>query len=370
MRQLLYALVLALPTSLYAADWPIFRGNAAQTGVAADPLPTSLIERWKFRLGADKSGIASTESTAAIVGGVVFIGGVDDHVHALDLATGAEKWKLKTGPIKSPLAAQNGVVYAGNMDGVLHCIDAATGKDRWHVDIGDEITSGINVLGENILLGCRDETLYCLSKTDGAVRWKFAINGGPVMGTPALIEGKTFAAGCDSTLHILNAADGKELGTVDLGGQVGASAAVRDGKLYVGTMSAQFVAVDLAKSETAWTFEPARGGVGFFASAAVTEKLVIVGSRDKRIYAIDRATGKQEWSVPTDGKVDSSPVIAGNHVYCGSHDGRLYVLELDSGKEVQRIQLDGPVDASPAVSNGQLVIGTTKGTVYCFGAAK
>jgi len=74
--------------------------------------------------------------------------------------------------------------------------------------------------------------------------------------------------------------------------------------------------------------------------------------------------------VPTDGKADSSPVVAGNHVYCGSHDGRLYVLELDSGKELQRIQLDGPVDASPAVSNGQLVIGTTKGTVYCFGAAK
>lgn len=237
MRQLLYALVLALPTSLFAADWPIFRGNAGQTGVVADPLPAPLVERWKFRLGADKSGIASTESTAAIVGGVVFIGGVDDHVHAMDLATGAEKWKLKTGPIKAPLAAQSGVVYAGNMDGVLHCIDAATGKDRWHVDLGDEITSGINVLGENILLGCRDETLYCLSKTDGAVRWKFAINGGPVMGTPALVEGKTFAAGCDSTLHILNAADGKELSTVDLGGQVGASAAVRDGKLYVGTMS-------------------------------------------------------------------------------------------------------------------------------------
>ena len=236
MRRLLCALMLAMPASLFAADWPIFRGNAAQTGVVVDPLPAPLVERWKFRLGADKSGIASTEATAAIAAGVVFIGGVDDHVHALDLKTGAEKWKLKTGPIKAPLAAENGVVYAGNMDGTLHCIDAATGKDRWHVDLGDEITSGINILGENILLGCRDETLYCLSKTDGAVRWKFAINGGPVMGTPALIEGKTFAAGCDSTLHILNAADGKELSTVDLGGQV-ASAAVRDGKLYVGTMS-------------------------------------------------------------------------------------------------------------------------------------
>jgi outer membrane protein assembly factor BamB len=362
--------ILLFATFAAGADWPQFRGNATQTGVASEPLPAPLVERWKFKLGADKSGISSTESTAAIAGGLVFVGAFDDHVHALDLATGAEKWKLKTGPIKAPLAAHGGMVYAGNMDGVMHCIDASTGKARWQVELSGEITSGANVLGDTILVGCGDETLQCLSKTDGAVRWKFAINGGPVMGTPALADGKTFAAGCDSTLHILNAADGKELGTVDLGGQVGAAAAVRDNKFYVGTMSSQVLAVDLAKAEVAWSFEAPKRKLPFFASVAATEKLVISGSRDKRVYALDRATGKEVWSVPTDGKVDSSPVVAGDRVYVGSYDGRLYVLDLATGKELQRIQLDGPVSASPAASGGCLVIGTEKGTVYCFGAAK
>ena len=134
--------------------------------------------------------------------------------------------------------------------------------------------------------------------------------------------------------------------------------------------SHDFQAVDWKLRKVAWTFRAARRSQPFKASAALTDKLVIAGSRDKRIYAINRATGKEAWSVPTDGKVDSSPVVAGNRVYCGSADGRLYVLELETGKELQRLQLDGPISASPAISGGCLVIGTEKGTLYCFGAAK
>ena len=36
----LAAVIVAI--SLVAADWPLFRGDAAQTGVAAEPLPDKL----------------------------------------------------------------------------------------------------------------------------------------------------------------------------------------------------------------------------------------------------------------------------------------------------------------------------------------
>ena len=32
-----------------AADWPIFRGNPLQTGVAGASLPDKLVIRWKFK---------------------------------------------------------------------------------------------------------------------------------------------------------------------------------------------------------------------------------------------------------------------------------------------------------------------------------
>src|SRR5579862_1696133 len=45
-----------------AADWPVFRGNALQTGVASSELPEKLEILWKFEAG-------EFEGTAAIAGG-------------------------------------------------------------------------------------------------------------------------------------------------------------------------------------------------------------------------------------------------------------------------------------------------------------
>jgi len=228
----------------------------------------------------------------------------------------------------------------------------------------------VNFTDTLVLFGTTDETLHAVGRADGKEKWKFQVTGGPVMGTPAVAGGRTFAAGCDSTLHVIDAATGKELvaGGVPLNGQVGASAAVRGDLLVVGTMTNEVTAVDLTKPAEAWTFQPAKRAQPFYASAAVTDKLAITGSRDKRVYALDRATGKEVWSFATDGKVDSSPVVAGSRVYVGSFDGNLYVLDLATGKEIQRVKLDGPVSASPAVGGGCLVIGTERGTVYCLGA--
>jgi outer membrane protein assembly factor BamB len=361
-------LTAALAATLLAADWPSFRGDPAQTGVSSDQLPDRLVERWKYQTVPDRAG-GGVESTAAIAGGVAYVGAFDEHVHAIDLATGRGKWKFKAGAVKAPVGVHDGRVYAGNVEGVVHCLDAA-GRPVWKFEAGGEVTSGFNFGAGTVLFGCQDETLYCLTRADGKLKWKYQISGGPVMGTPAVTGGKTFAAGCDSVLHVLDAATGVESAHAEVGGQVGASAAAKGDVVYLGTMTNQVVAVDLKKGEVAWTFESDKGRQPFFASAAVTDALVVTGSRDKRVYALDRAKGTEAWSFATGGKVDSSPVVAGHRVYVGSLDGHLYVLELATGREVQRLKLDGPVTASPAIGGGCVVIGTEKGTVYCLGAGK
>jgi outer membrane protein assembly factor BamB len=352
------------PSSLLAADWPVFRGNPLQTGVAPAALPDQLEVRWRFKTKD------SIEGTAAIANHVVYVGSFDEHLYALDLGAGTLKWKYKAGLIKTSVGVRGDTVYAGNADGVVHAVNAADGTKRWSYDTQTEITSGISFAGENILFGSGDETLYCLSR-DGKERWKFKVPGGPVMGTPAVVDGRTFAAGCDSTLHVLNTADGKEVaGTVDLGGQVGATVAVAGNELYVGTMSNEVLAVDWKKGEVLWRFEAAQRPQAFFASPAVRDQLVVAASRDKRVHALERKTGKEVWSFATDKKVDSSPVIAGDRVYVGSFDGSLYVLDLRQGKPLQKLELGSPITASGAVADNCLVIGASDGTLFCLGAKK
>jgi outer membrane protein assembly factor BamB len=340
------------------ADWCFFRGNPGQTGVARSALPARLEVLWTFKAED------AIEGAVAVAGGVVFVPSMDEHLYAVDLARGKQKWKYKATSFKASPVVRNGLVYAGDLDGGFHCLSADKGEKRWVFEAGAEV-GGANFFGESILVSSHDENLYCLTR-DGKQRWKFKTEG-QVYGAPAVADGKTFLVGCDSQLHVIDVAKGKELRSTELGGQTAAAAAVLGSELYVGTMKNEVRAIDWKKGAATWTFKSPRRQ-GFYSSAAVTDKLVVIGSRDGWVYALDRKTGKEKWSVPTGGKVDSSPVVAGSRVVVGSADGRLYVLDLASGKGLQRVSLDGPVVASPAVVGGKVLIGTQKGTLYCLGA--
>lgn len=347
-----------------AGDWPLFRGNAVQNGIAGEELPNNLDILWKF---ATKD---SVENAPAIVGDTVYVASMDEHVYALALADGKEKWRFKpekSAPFKASPAIHNGAVYVGDTEGIFYCLDGATGKPRWKYETGGEIVSGANFAGQSVLFGSyADETLYCLS-LDGKLLWKYK-TGGPVNGSPAVVEGRTFVAGCDAILHVLDLATGKEQSQVDLGGPAGASAAVVGTSLYVGNMNTQFLGIDWKKSDVAWRFEAEKRAQPFYSSPAVTDHLVIAGSRDKYLYALDRATGKEVWKFQTKGRVDGSPVVSGKRVYVGSFDGNFYVLDLATGKELKAFKLGNSIAGSPAVTGGRLVIGTNEGMIFCLGA--
>ncbi|MBI5397528.1 MAG: PQQ-binding-like beta-propeller repeat protein, partial [Verrucomicrobia bacterium] len=67
-------------------DWPMFRGNPHLTGVAAGSLPEKLKLRWRFKAED------AVESSAAIVTDTVYVGSNSNALHALDLATGKQRW--------------------------------------------------------------------------------------------------------------------------------------------------------------------------------------------------------------------------------------------------------------------------------------
>ncbi len=341
------------------ADWPLFRGDPLQTGVAKSKLPDKLEIRWKLDL---KKGI---ESTAAIVKDTVYVGCYDEHLHAYDLKTGQLKWKTKLGPIKAPPSVYQDKVFVGDEDGMFYCVDALKGMKIWDFETNGEVTGGANFDGDKVLFGSHDSTLYCLSIKSKEVLWKVKTEG-PVNGSAVVAKGQTFVAGCDSHLHIIELVKGKTLAKIELSGQAAATAAVFGDKLYVGNMNSEMQGIDLKKKDVQWSYAPKRAQP-FYSSAAVTDKLVVAGSRDRSVHAVNRATGEVVWNFATGGRVDSSPVIVGKRVYFGSSGGTLHVLDLEKGTPVQALELGQGITASPAVAHGCLVIGTTDGLLYCLG---
>jgi outer membrane protein assembly factor BamB len=336
--------------------WPVFRGDVLQSGVADAKLPAKLEVLWTFKAKD------SIEGSAVVAEGVAYVASFDEFLYAVDLKSGRQKWRYKAGPCTASPAFKDGRVVVGNLDGVFHCIDAVKGTKLWTYKVDGEIKASATFAGDDVLFGCYgDDTLYCLTP-EGKERWKFRTEG-PVNGSVAVAEGHTFVAGCDSMVRVLDVKTGKEDRAVDLGGQCGAGAAVRGDRLYVGTMTGQFKAIDWKKGTLAWEYE----GREFYASAAVTEDRVVVGGRDRKVHVLDRKTGRQVWTYLTRGNVDSSPVVAGGRIYVGSYDRHLYVLDLARGTLVQKVPLDGPIAGSPSVADGRVLIATLEGTLYCLG---
>jgi outer membrane protein assembly factor BamB len=117
----------AAPLAVAAEDWPTFRKDNARSTRMAGPLPGPLTLKWE---STPKSTAVATAPVAA--GGLVFVGGSDGIVRAIDAASGQEKWKATTGgDIKYPPSIADGRAFVGSGDGFVYCFEAATGKELW-----------------------------------------------------------------------------------------------------------------------------------------------------------------------------------------------------------------------------------------------
>jgi outer membrane protein assembly factor BamB len=389
---ILGASIVAHAKSVAGADWPMFRGNAELQGVSQSQLPDKPTLLWSFKTAGP------VKSSAIIAQGHVFIGSGDSNIYAFNLNDGKKLWSFQTAdPVEAPPLFVNETIFVGSLGGFLYALEAATGKLRWKYKTDDKIVGAANVWKNEkgalqILVGSYDYRLHCVDAATGKSNWVYE-SGNYINGSPAISNGKTIFGGCDGLLHVISLADGKQVKEIEAGAYVAASAALAENRAYFGNYGNEFLCVDLskdvpvadpAKEKNVRTRPSENGGdeipnviwrfrdkeFPYFSSAALTKDKVLFGGRDKRLHCLNRETGEQIWSFATQGKVDDSPIVAGEKVIIGSDDGRVYVVSLKEGKELWSYEIGQPVDSSPAVADGKIVIGCDDGNVYCFGGKK
>jgi len=353
------------PVAAPADEWRQFRGNPRLTGVSASAPPATLKLLWSYDAGE------VIDSSAAIAGGVVYVGGGDGDLIALDLASGALRWKYTTGNLigeSSPAVGPGSgdVVYIGDLGGVVHAVNTRDGKPLWTFKTTSEIKSSPVIVNDVVLIGSYDGHLYALEARTGRLRWK-VLTKGQVHATPAVQNGLAFIAGCDAVFRAIRVTDGREMYQVESGSYTAASPVVDGDRAYFGTFNYEMLALDLAQRKVLWRYSQPDAQFPYYSSAALSDGRVIVGGRDKIVHAIDSATGKAAWTFATRARVDSSPVVAGGRVYVGSSDGRLYVLDATSGKKLSEFDTGAAITAAPAIADGRVVVGAQDGRVYVFG---
>jgi len=126
--------------SAQAADWPMWRSNAARTASSDQPLPNELHLQWVRKLPPlevawpDQEMMWFDRQYEPIVAGQrIFIGSSQsDSLMAFDTRSGNLLWEFSTGgPIRFAPVAWNGKLYVASDDGHLYCVDAADGRLVW-----------------------------------------------------------------------------------------------------------------------------------------------------------------------------------------------------------------------------------------------
>ena len=135
----LLALLFVTPDGL-AADWPMWRYDAARTAASPEELPAELHLQWVREYPPLKPAWPDEPRMEfdvvyepVVMGKTMYVGSArNDSLTAIDTDTGSELWRFYAdGPVRfAPVAWQKKVYFVSD-DGYLYCLDGDTGDCIW-----------------------------------------------------------------------------------------------------------------------------------------------------------------------------------------------------------------------------------------------
>ncbi|NWJ42256.1 MAG: PQQ-binding-like beta-propeller repeat protein [Geothrix sp.] len=376
-------------SSPVVSEGVLYVGSADHRLYALDAKTGAL--KWHFQAGG---AIAASPAVAA---GRVIFSSLDGLIHGVDAATGKSAWTFRTegerrftAPgihgaqprtelmpdpfdvfLSSPAVAE-GLVFVGSGDQHVYALDAATGTLRWKVKTGGVVHASPAVSGGRVYVGSFDRTFYALDAGTGAIRWTFQTGDDPelhnqvgIAGSAAVAEGRVFFGCRDGHFYALDAAKGTLLWKHDNHkGWVIASPAVQGGRVYFPTSDGQrFKALEAATGRPVYD-QPMKAVS--FSSPAIAGNRILFGTSDGWLHLVDRDTGAAVADFQTEGcrqngkkYLDAEGRMIGSALYPdGTLDGM--VIGLD------RMFSLGSILSSPVVTEGMVFVGSTDGTVYAL----
>lgn len=348
--------------------WPTYHGGESLAGYASTPLDRGLIRRWRVNVGGRL--VAPPVGSAARL----YVVTEEGVVVALD-AEGRIPWRTSLPPgegtdlrVSAPLLLAADRVIAGTEGGALHALAAKDGKPLWRIDLGGEIRGTPNLAhtggaGRILVVTQPDGVLHAVNPLTGAVEWKTKETD-RCDGSPS-VKGSTVVFGsCAAALHVFSAADGAELGVVELGdeSQVAGGVAQAGDFAFAGTRAGGVVCANVATVELLWTFDDLDAEV--FSTPAVAGADVVFGADDGVVYCVGRDDGRRRWAFETEG-MPLSPVVTDDKVLV-SADGVLYLLQRSDGRRAWSYDLGSPI-SSPAVIGRLVLVCGEDGYVTAFG---
>jgi outer membrane protein assembly factor BamB len=390
----------ATPPAREAGEWPQLQGGPEHRGQQVRPVPPPLEVAWTATIGGHIH-----QGAPVVSNGVVYVtasdlgGGDQGGVVALDLATGAERWRHVTRrSVRNAPAVGAGVVVAGLVDGEVHGLDAATGALLWTYQLSEGLDSRVGAMfgaptiaNGTVYVGVQRH-FAALDLATGAERWSVDPtprgfwHGSPV--APTVTGGLVLGHfERDWGLVAYDEADGSGQG--ELWRLTGAPSVAMGGSplsdgvtVWVANGQAEVGAFDLGTGAPRWSRVLDEQGWDWGYSTPATPALadgrLFVAIQYEHLVALDAEMGEELWRFTAAGEsvvhpthyrgagmagFQGSPLVTGSTVWIGGTDGRLTALDAATGAEQWHFDAGAPILSGLAAAGDYLIVPSWDGAV-------
>lgn len=295
-------------------------------------------------------GIGNANTTAYYPPHMSLVGSGVNKVEAVDPATGIEQWFGGLDGTGMPTAALIGTnVVSADGNGTVLALDARNGDYRWDVEFPTTFSMS-SVLdggdGRLYVAGRFQNAVYALQSTNGALVWehRFATDAGAVGDDPLTATPQALVG-----VYLQPIAPGPYGMAVTYGAR-----------------ALQHVyALDRRTGRLLWD-TTLRGDTGLVppyneaAIALVYDGRIYVGSAVAPFVTALDLDGHVLWTLRTSGTVKGGIVAYDGAIYFGDHGGRLWAVDARTGRAIGSVATDMSFNTgSPIVVNASLVDGGT-----------
>jgi len=376
-------------------DWLQVGGGPQHTGATPHVIAPPLVQRWAVSVGGNV-----VLGTPVVKGDTVVIGiwdlGAGDRggLVALDLATGAEKWRTVTPySVRAAPAIGGDLVVAALENGELRAFALADGTPRWTYDVAAGIDSLASSLwaapaidGDTVYIAVQGR-IAAVALTDGAPRWsreltpEYAWLGS--LAAVAVADGAAVAnVARNDGMTAWNATTGEPRWKIKTAKTIAvhSTPVIFGGDVFFINSAGTVTRASLASSQERWSRSVIPDGNEWSYSITATPALangrLFVPTQYRDLVALDATTGAELWRRTTQpGPLNfahyrgdepgfvASPVVTGDIVWIPHPDGTLAAVAAGDGRELWKTSLGAPIVSAPAPAGDTLIVATYDGVV-------
>ena len=266
--------------------------------------------------------------TPAVAGDLIYVGGYNGKVYAINSSSGALRWVYpregRLGSIVGGPVVAFGKVYIGSSDGKVYALDAITGDWEWEFQTGNKIWSTPAIDGETLYIGSFDKKLYALNAIDGSEKWEPFETAGAIISTPVIYNNTIYFGSFDRHMYAVNVADGS----------------------------------------LRWKFP---GGNWFWAKAVALNNTVYAPCLDGKVYALNAESGSKVTEFDLGSSIPSSPVLVGSSIIVATEGGGVFSIDTGINQKRQLVNVRELADEDLTISSPLV---TSEGIVYIHAQTK